>query len=221
MAGLARSHSAAKAVPTLARNRYRFQGREWSIATGLTNFRMRWYNAETGRWLSKDPIGLSGGLNYYVFCGNRPIWSVDFSGCCPEITDVKNDFIPEWINAYNEILYDDYGEVLEVSDSCGVVGLCSLAIYGLTSAYTSIVDALAEDQIRTAKLAGVNTKGSLTTKILASDKGMKIAARTQMIKAGLSKVNAAGAVISTAATGFSLGARMNAATRATIRVLSK
>ena len=57
-------------VPALANIRYRFQGREWSAATGLTNFRMRWYDAETGRWLSKDPIGLSGGLNLYSFCRN-------------------------------------------------------------------------------------------------------------------------------------------------------
>ena len=39
--------------------RYRFQGREHSAVTGLTNFRMRWYDAVTGRWLSKDPAGYS------------------------------------------------------------------------------------------------------------------------------------------------------------------
>ena len=42
-------------------------------ATGLVNFRMRWYDPETGRWISKDPIGLSGGLNLYAFCGNDPL----------------------------------------------------------------------------------------------------------------------------------------------------
>ena len=57
--------------------RYRFQGREWSAATGLINFRMRWYDAETGRWLSKDPIGLSGGLNLYAFCCNNPMNRID------------------------------------------------------------------------------------------------------------------------------------------------
>ena len=57
----------------LALDRYRFQGREWSSATGLVNFRARWYDPVTGRWLSKDPIGLSGGLNLYAFCGNDPI----------------------------------------------------------------------------------------------------------------------------------------------------
>ena len=30
----------------------------------------------TGRWLSKDPIGLSGGLNLYAFCLNSPINSI-------------------------------------------------------------------------------------------------------------------------------------------------
>ena len=65
--------SATSTVPTLATNRYRFQGREWSAATGLSNFRMRWYDAVTGRWFSKDPIGLSGGLNLYAFCGNDAV----------------------------------------------------------------------------------------------------------------------------------------------------
>ena len=64
-------------VPALASIRYRFQCREWSAATGLVNFRMRWYDAEMGRWLSKDPIGLSGGLNLYAFCGNSPVVHVD------------------------------------------------------------------------------------------------------------------------------------------------
>ena len=38
---------------------------------------MRWYDPETGRWLSKDPIGLNGGLNLFVFCGCRPIDYLD------------------------------------------------------------------------------------------------------------------------------------------------
>ncbi|MBR6733599.1 MAG: hypothetical protein IKL96_04280 [Kiritimatiellae bacterium] len=67
-------------VPALATLRYRFQGREWSAATGLVNFRMRWYDSETGRWLSKDPIGLSGGLNLYAFCMDSPIGIIDPMG---------------------------------------------------------------------------------------------------------------------------------------------
>ena len=64
----------------LATLRYRFQGREWSVATGLINFRMRWYDAETGRWLSKDPIRLSGGLNLYAGFRGNPLLFVDCFG---------------------------------------------------------------------------------------------------------------------------------------------
>ena len=67
-------------VLALASLLYRFQGREWSAATGLINFRMRWYDPETGRWLSKDPIGLCGGLNLYVFCMQNPLKFVDAFG---------------------------------------------------------------------------------------------------------------------------------------------
>ncbi len=68
-------------VPELASLRYRFQGREWSAATGLVNFRMRWYDPGTGRWLSKDPIGLGGGLNLYSFCFNMTLDRIDPFGC--------------------------------------------------------------------------------------------------------------------------------------------
>jgi RHS repeat-associated protein len=80
-------------APALAKLRYRFQCREWSAATGLVNFRMRWYDAETGRWLSKDPIGLSGGLNLYAFCRCNPIGNVDGFGTLDLPTVIQNQGI--------------------------------------------------------------------------------------------------------------------------------
>ncbi len=67
--------------PSLAAFRYRFQGREFSAVTGLTNFRARWYDSETGRWLSKDPIRLDGGINLYAFCNSGPTLYNDPLGC--------------------------------------------------------------------------------------------------------------------------------------------
>jgi len=61
-------------------NRYLFQGREYDSQTGLYYFRARWYSPEAGRWLSKDPIGISGGLNLYAFCDNNPVNFVDPMG---------------------------------------------------------------------------------------------------------------------------------------------
>ena len=67
--------------PALAAFRYRFQGREFSAVTGLTNFRARWYDHGTGRWLSKDPIRLDGGINLYAFCNSGPTLYNDPLGC--------------------------------------------------------------------------------------------------------------------------------------------
>jgi RHS repeat-associated protein len=61
-------------------NRFLFQGREYDYTTQLYHFRARWYDPETGRWLSNDPIGISGGLNLYAFCANNPVNFVDPMG---------------------------------------------------------------------------------------------------------------------------------------------
>ena len=60
--------------------RYLWQGGAYSAATGLYQFRARWYSPELGRWLSPDPIGLEGGLNLYEFCRNNPLNFRDPSG---------------------------------------------------------------------------------------------------------------------------------------------
>ena len=65
-------------------NRFLFQGREYDYDTALYYFRARWYEPETGRWLSPDPIGISGGLNLYAFCGNDPVNFVDPMGLWPD-----------------------------------------------------------------------------------------------------------------------------------------
>ncbi len=63
-------------------NRFLFQGREYSWVTGFYQFRARWYDPVTGRWLSNDPIGISGGMNQHMFCGDNPVNFVDYLGYC-------------------------------------------------------------------------------------------------------------------------------------------
>ena len=46
-----------------------------------------WIVSEVGRWLSKDPIGINGGLNQYVFCGNNPVNRRDPFGLCENYDD--------------------------------------------------------------------------------------------------------------------------------------
>ena len=61
-------------------NRYVWQGREFSWATGFYLFRARWYDPVVGRFISRDPIGITGGLNEYAFCNNNPANFRDPSG---------------------------------------------------------------------------------------------------------------------------------------------
>jgi RHS repeat-associated protein len=54
--------------------------------TGFLYYGYRYYNPSTGRWLSRDPMVESGGMNLYDFVGNEPLQGFDFLGlfcsCC-------------------------------------------------------------------------------------------------------------------------------------------
>ena len=60
--------------------RYGFAGRERDQLTGLMYNRARWYDPHQGRFLSEDPVGLSGGLNVYAYALNNPLSFFDPSG---------------------------------------------------------------------------------------------------------------------------------------------
>jgi RHS repeat-associated protein len=48
-------------------NSFRYTGREWDTETSLYYYRARYYDSTLGRFLSEDPTGLKGGINYYTF----------------------------------------------------------------------------------------------------------------------------------------------------------
>ncbi len=63
-------------------NPFQYTARESDMETGLYYYRARYYDANTGRFLSEDPIGFNGGLNFYSYTQNRPIGLRDPSGKC-------------------------------------------------------------------------------------------------------------------------------------------
>jgi RHS repeat-associated protein len=56
------------------KNPLRFQGQYFDHETGLHYNRFRYYDPETGRFISKDPIGLNGGLNVFQYAPNPAEW---------------------------------------------------------------------------------------------------------------------------------------------------
>ncbi|MFO0616984.1 MAG: RHS repeat-associated core domain-containing protein [Polyangiaceae bacterium] len=57
-----------------------FAGGLYDADTGLVRFGARDYDAETGRWTARDPIGLQGGVNVYQYAGANPGGDSDPSG---------------------------------------------------------------------------------------------------------------------------------------------
>ena len=70
--------------------------------SGLMKLGHRYYDASIGRFLSRDPI--QDGDNWYVYCGNDPLNSVDPSGLNPGILDSLIDFAGELHTLPNTIL---------------------------------------------------------------------------------------------------------------------
>jgi RHS repeat-associated protein len=54
-----------------------YPGQYYDPETGLHYNYFRYYNPQTGRYVTPDPIGLWGGINLFVYAANNPINFVD------------------------------------------------------------------------------------------------------------------------------------------------
>jgi len=66
--------------PMAKANPFRFSSKYQDDETDLLNYGYRYYNANTGRWLSRDKAAESGGHNLYAFVENKPASAVDGDG---------------------------------------------------------------------------------------------------------------------------------------------
>jgi RHS repeat-associated protein len=63
------------------KNPFRFQGQYFDEESGLHYNRYRYYDPHSGRFVSKDPIGLAGGNNLHSYAPNPLQW-IDPLGLC-------------------------------------------------------------------------------------------------------------------------------------------
>ena len=68
-------------VTSEVRSRFGYTGRDRDSESDLQYNRARYYDAATGRWISKDPIGFEAGdANLYRYVGNGPTNATDPTG---------------------------------------------------------------------------------------------------------------------------------------------
>jgi len=68
-----------EAVTSIAtvENPFRFPGQYYDPETGLHYNYFRYYNPQTGRYITPDPIGLKGGINLFAYALDNPISLID------------------------------------------------------------------------------------------------------------------------------------------------
>jgi RHS repeat-associated protein len=81
-----------------ASNRYRFSTKP--LDSEVTNaplyyYGYRYYDPTTGRWPSRDPIGIRGGVNLYRYVENNPVCQIDYLG----LVDVNPQQVPDPVKA--------------------------------------------------------------------------------------------------------------------------
>ena len=141
-----------------------FQGGLYDPDTGLVEFGCRWYDAETGRWISKDPILLDGGWNVYAFCDNDPVNRTDPSGMCESVTWA-------WVKGFGQGFWEAYAD-----GSC----ISGIEAWNAGLLYGPFGDGSYDPDYEVSYWGGVITKGAILGAVFGPG-GYNLSGSTQMI----------------------------------------
>lgn len=99
-----------------------FPGQYYDAETGLWYNGYRDYDANVGRYLQPDPIGLQGGANTYAYVDGNPVNYIDPLGLVRfSVSSGGNAYFGNWGgSAESSIGFDTFGNVCYVSTTCGV-----------------------------------------------------------------------------------------------------
>ncbi len=80
-------------------NPHRLRGQYYDAETGLHYNYFRYYNPQTGRYITPDPIGLEGGMNLFAYVKGNPLNTIDTYGLLRVKPGFEREF--EILNRYN------------------------------------------------------------------------------------------------------------------------
>jgi RHS repeat-associated protein len=129
-----------------------YAGYRWAAPVGMYHVRYRWYDAESGVWLSPDPLEYIDGSNLFMYAGGMPglmvdpyglSYSDDFGEGAKHVWDTlfgdPNKEANDWANMISRVAAKQAKKAKEL-------GLRCLAESILRGAYGGIGDALDRDQ---------------------------------------------------------------------------
>jgi RHS repeat-associated protein len=123
--------------PMAKANPLRFSTKWQDDETDLLYYGYRYYNAGTGRWISRDPIEEEGGLNIYTLSGNDTVGRADFLGLSCVLERISGGHYGANSGMSGEI---SWGGVFSGGslDVWGVSGPSNVAASGYASSWWSI-----------------------------------------------------------------------------------
>jgi RHS repeat-associated protein len=99
---------------------YAFTGREWEAESGLYYYRARYYDPKIGRFISEDPIGFDGGINFYLYVRNNPVNATDPSGLKIQVCQRKAELAPmRAVNGNHSYFWDPRPHSSMTPRDCG------------------------------------------------------------------------------------------------------
>jgi RHS repeat-associated protein len=85
-------------------NPFRFSTKYQDDETDLLYYGYRFYNASTGRWISRDPIAEQGIVHPYLFVNNKPTSAIDKTGLITIVLDGDDSYYERC--GHIKLLYD-------------------------------------------------------------------------------------------------------------------
>jgi RHS repeat-associated protein len=113
-------------------------------ASGMFFYGFRYYDATTGRWLSRDPIGERGGLNIYGMLGNDAVNQWDLLGLSKSIESLADQLQKQ----IEQLRKNDLRELFLKTQKCILDGLADGKCCVSAEENSKWLDAVVEDFMR-------------------------------------------------------------------------